>query len=212
VAGAIVLIGGSASVGKTWLATELAPLLQCRKVVHLDDVRDGQGRAGPFDAPTVWDSTGEQLLGLLLEETRTLHRPLVEIIARTRNERMSVLIEGEGVEPEVVDGFRNEADVRSVFIVETGFTSTCSPWVPGRESRASSVASTRAREKGRPARCHRSSRYLAHHAASSESGVNGGPAGFHSRGSSPMNTDRAESGSPRRLGRRLSHSSPSCEC
>ena len=36
-----------------------------------------------------------------------------------RNERTPALIEGEGVEPEALQVFRNEADVRAIFIVET---------------------------------------------------------------------------------------------
>lgn len=119
VADVVLMIGGSASVGKSRLATELAALLQCRRVIRLDDVRDRQGAVRPFHDQTVWDRTGEELLELLLQQTRTLHRPLVEVIARTHKERIPAVIEGEGVEPDVVAGWRSAREVRSVFIVET---------------------------------------------------------------------------------------------
>lgn len=84
----------------------------------MDDLRDGHGSVTPFDDPTVWDLTGEELLGRLLQQTCTVRPRLVEVIARAGNRRTSALIAGEGVEPAVVEGFRDAVEVRSVFIVE----------------------------------------------------------------------------------------------
>ena len=95
----VVLIGGSASVGKTTLAASLAGRLAGAEVVHVDEVRrnhpDGMHH---LDRPGVWDLEPSVLLKLLLEETASLGRPC-SLIARVRAAGGPAIIGGEGIEP-----------------------------------------------------------------------------------------------------------------
>jgi hypothetical protein len=95
-------------------------LLGVEPVVHLDDVR----RVHPdavhrLDGTGVWDAAPGDLLKLLLVETASLHGVLAHLVAGMLSAGRGVIIEGEGVEPEVIDRLGADARVRCVYVIET---------------------------------------------------------------------------------------------
>jgi hypothetical protein len=122
----ILLIGGSASTGKTTAALSIAHELGVEPVVHLDDVWRGHPQAvHRMDAAGVWDSAPGDLLQLLLEETASRNVVLAHLVAGMRSDGTGAIIEGEGVEPEIVQTLAAAAPVRAVYVIETDAVVLC---------------------------------------------------------------------------------------
>lgn len=120
----IIAVGGSASVGKTTLATALASRLGLEQIVHVDDIAAGheQDVASSFISatPDVWRRSADWRHEQLLRWTAGLHPRIGQVIDELVGDRGGV-VEGEGIEPRLLR--RWEADlVRVVYIVETDAT------------------------------------------------------------------------------------------
>ena len=116
----VLLIGGGASAGKTTAALSIANEPGAGPVVHLDDVRRGHPRAvRRLDGAGVWDNAPRDLLQLLLEETASLRAVLAQLVAGVRSDGTGTIVEGEGVEPEIVEALAPGAPVRGVYVIET---------------------------------------------------------------------------------------------
>ena len=109
----IVLVGGSASTGKTTLSAGLARHLGTDDVVHLDDVRPDHPDVVFLDrTPGIWTLPIPSLLDAMLRACLAVH-PVVEELVRTRDH---AIIEGEGVEPAHVATL---GDVKVGYVIET---------------------------------------------------------------------------------------------
>ena len=116
----ILLIGGGASAGKTTAALSIAHELGVERVVRLDDARRGHPQdVHRLDGADVWDSAPDDLFQLLLEETASRHAVLAHLVAGMRSDGTRAIIEGEGVEPEIVETLAASAPVRGVYVIET---------------------------------------------------------------------------------------------
>jgi hypothetical protein len=116
----ILLIGGGSSVGKTTAALSIAHGPDVEPVVHLDDVRRENPRAvHRLDVAGVWDSAPSDLLQLLLEETASVRAVLAHLVGGMGSDGLGAIIEGEGVEPELVDTLGADAPARFVYVIET---------------------------------------------------------------------------------------------
>ena len=56
---------------------------------------------------------------LLLEETASLHPALLRLVGQLRENGGGAIIEGEGVEPDVVEAFAEDRHVHAVYVIET---------------------------------------------------------------------------------------------
>ena len=114
----IVAIGGCASVGKSTLARALGQRLNMPNVVHVDDLRgEHERRYGPsfIDVtPNVWARDARWLCDSLIASTRGLRPSVAAAIQDLLVSCGRGIIEGEGIEPAVVD----HPDVRSVYVIE----------------------------------------------------------------------------------------------
>lgn len=109
----IVLIGGSASTGKTTLAAALAERIGIDDVVHLDDLRPDHPDVAFLDrTPGIWTLPIPSLLDALLRACQAVHPVIVEALAAWE----ALIIEGEGVEPSHVATL---GDVRAGYVIET---------------------------------------------------------------------------------------------
>jgi 2-phosphoglycerate kinase len=116
----VVLIGGSASVGKTSLAETLARRQEIHNVIHIDEIRRRLPAAlQRLKAPGVWDSPPDRLLQLLLEETAAVRSALIDVTRGLVRGTQGAIVEGEGLEPDVLTAFNDEPEVRGIFIIET---------------------------------------------------------------------------------------------
>ncbi len=116
----VLLVGGSASVGKTTLAAWLARKLGAIDVVHVDDERRNDGNVvHHLDRDEVWDSEPDVLLKLLLEETSSLRPVLSRTVAERLRRGTGAIIEGEGIEPEAIEALVANPRIRSVYVIET---------------------------------------------------------------------------------------------
>jgi 2-phosphoglycerate kinase len=102
---AVLAIGGSASVGKTTLASRIVERLGLECVVHVDDLGARAAvSVGPSfidTTPNVWTQPVTWLRDALIASTRNL-RPFIsaEIDAMVEH-RAGGVIEGEGLEPQL---------------------------------------------------------------------------------------------------------------
>ena len=114
----VIAIGGSASVGKTTLARELAQLLRIDRVAHVDDTRSA-GCAPSFleTTPDVWTRPAAWLCETLIAETRAFHSGIAAEIEARLVEPGSGIVEGEGVEPRLLRRW-DPARVRAVYVIE----------------------------------------------------------------------------------------------
>jgi hypothetical protein len=109
----IVLVGGSASTGKTTLSAALADRLGIDDVVHLDDVRPDHPDVAFLDRTEgIWTLPIPSLLDAVLRACRAVHPVITELVET----RTDVIIEGEGVEPSLAAGFES---VRVGYVIET---------------------------------------------------------------------------------------------
>lgn len=117
----IVAIGGSASVGKTSVAAELAGTLGLDAIVHVDDIAADHERdvAPSFISSTadVWRRPADWRHDRLIEWTARLHPRVEQVIGDLLCGEGGV-VEGEGIEPRLLR--RWPADlVKVVYIIET---------------------------------------------------------------------------------------------
>ncbi len=118
---AVLAIGGSASVGKTTLASRIVERLHLDCVVHVDELSARAAVSGGPSfidtTPNVWTKPVIWLRDALIASTRSL-RPVItaEIDAMVAHGAGGV-IEGEGLEPQL---FRRWPDslVRPVYVIE----------------------------------------------------------------------------------------------
>jgi hypothetical protein len=61
----------------------------------------------------------EHLVGLLLEETASLRPTLLTLIERVREAGAPAIVEGEGIEPGLVEVLVGDALVRALYVIET---------------------------------------------------------------------------------------------
>jgi hypothetical protein len=116
----VVLIGGSASVGKTSLADCLARRQDIYDVIHVDEIRRRLPAAPHrLKAPGVWDSSPDRLLQLLLEETAAVRSALIDMTRGLVRGTQGAIVEGEGIEHDVLTAFDDEPEVRGIFVIET---------------------------------------------------------------------------------------------
>jgi predicted kinase len=114
----VLLIGGSASVGKTTVAGKLAGRAHA-EVVHIDDRRDDiPGAVNYLRTAEVWDLPPTRLIELLLEMTASVGQFLTHLVTQLLDQGRPVIVEGEGIEPQVVERFDRNDRLRTVFIVE----------------------------------------------------------------------------------------------
>jgi hypothetical protein len=98
----IVAVGGSASVGKSTAAVEVADMLHLDDVVHVDDLSLKVQAAGSahfldeLDRP--WLEPAETLTSRLVEWTSRLH-PAIAVAVQSLGD--GGVVEGEGVDPRV---------------------------------------------------------------------------------------------------------------
>jgi hypothetical protein len=115
----IIVIGGCAGVGKTTLSQALAERLSLPTIVHVDDLReahDGEHGESFIDAtPEVWTRDVRWLCESLIASTRLLHRSITATIEGLLATDGDGIVEGEGIEPAVVEHGR---EVRPVYIIE----------------------------------------------------------------------------------------------
>jgi cytidylate kinase len=116
----VLAIGGSASVGKTTLAAEIARQWGSARVVHVDDLRDTVER-GDLDlvdpTPEVWTRPPAQLTDALIAFTERLHPVIASEIDGLLGSGVGGIVEGEGVEPRLVHRWSTD-QVRAVHVVE----------------------------------------------------------------------------------------------
>jgi hypothetical protein len=116
----VVLIGGSASVGKTSLADTLRRRQDISEVIHVDEIRRRLPAAlHRLKAPGVWGNPPDRLLQLLLEETAAVRSDLIDITRDLVRRTKGAIVEGEGIEPDVLTAFNDEPEVRGIFVIET---------------------------------------------------------------------------------------------
>lgn len=109
----IVLVGGSASTGKTTLSAALGQRLGIDDVVHLDDLRPDHPDVVFLDrTPGIWTLPIPSLLDALLRACAAVH-PVVDELVRTHEH---AVIEGEGIDPAHVSTL---GDVRVGYVIET---------------------------------------------------------------------------------------------
>ena len=110
----VIAIGGSASVGKTTLATDVSRALGLGRVVHVDDLR---GASFIDSMPDVWQAPAARLLDSLIAETERTHGVIAAEIDALVTASSSGLIEGEGVEPRLLHRWPR-THVRSAYVIE----------------------------------------------------------------------------------------------
>ncbi|WP_406637081.1 hypothetical protein [Amycolatopsis sp. WGS_07] len=105
-------IGGGSSVGKTTVVAHLLARHDFDEVIHVDDLRthDFTARSGHS-----WLRPEDELLEALLASTAQLRPRLIAELDRLSARRARVLIEGEGLEPDLLHRYR---DCRPVYLVE----------------------------------------------------------------------------------------------
>ena len=115
----VLLIGGSASVGKTTVAETLAKRWALETLIHLDGLRSEiAGIVDHLTSPEVWDRRPQQLLELLLEMTGSLRPYLIDLVSDLLTAARAAIVEGEGIEPAVLAAFEGQGQVQAVYIVE----------------------------------------------------------------------------------------------
>lgn len=117
----LIALGGSASVGKTTCAADLARSLGGAEVVHVDDLSRKLQRDGcphfldTLDAP--WQQPPDTLVAGLIAWTERLHPLIVE--AASKHAAAGAVLEGEGIDPRIAaTGGWGTADVRPVYVIE----------------------------------------------------------------------------------------------
>ena len=110
----VVAIGGSASVGKTTLAMHLSRRLGLDHVVHVDDLR---GPSFIDSTPDVWSKPAARLREALVSETEQVHGAVAAAIDALLAARASGVIEGEGIEPRLLQRWPATL-VRPVYVIE----------------------------------------------------------------------------------------------
>jgi hypothetical protein len=112
----IVAIGGSASVGKSTAAVEVAEMLRLDDIAHVDELSLEVQAAGSthfldeFDRP--WLEPAETLTYCLIEWTSQLH-PAIAIAAQSLTN--GGVVEGEGVDTRIAW----PVDVSTIYVIET---------------------------------------------------------------------------------------------
>jgi hypothetical protein len=116
----VVAIGGSASVGKSTCAEQVADLLGLAEVLHVDDLSKRLQRGGrPHVLDTIeqpWSQPAKYLVEQLVAWTAELHPLILDGIDRLA--RTGGVIEGEGVDPRLAGDFAR-AGVSSVYLFES---------------------------------------------------------------------------------------------
>ncbi len=116
----VVLIGGSASAGKSTAATALARELGVKPVVHVDDIRrDYPEAVHHLGIPGVWGYPAARLLELLLDETASVHKAVSYVVEQAWQGGTGAIVEGEGVEPALFKGLDPRVVARPVYVIET---------------------------------------------------------------------------------------------
>ena len=118
----IVLIGGCSSVGKTTVACALRDMLG-REHVQVDRIlrtmpRD-QGTREFIGDPEQLDLPVDELVAMIVSKRVTLAEHLPHLFQTWQHEGVSVVLEGEGITPDLTAGFRFNPGALAVFIVET---------------------------------------------------------------------------------------------
>ena len=114
---AVILIGGSSNVGKTTAARSVAATLGADCVSIDDCIPVAVAAASPFRDTAIWDSEPDDLLAALRAHTAALAPTVRELVERASGSDDNVVIEGEGIEPQLTTGW-DEFDIRAVFVVE----------------------------------------------------------------------------------------------
>jgi 2-phosphoglycerate kinase len=117
----VVLIGGSSSVGKTYLARIWSERLDIqhicvddlRKQIHDPNLHLLEGNEG------IWDLPATELLSRLIQEGLALESHLSSLISSSRIAKKGILLEGEGVVPKLASRFMTMNEMVSIFIIET---------------------------------------------------------------------------------------------
>ena len=112
--GRVLLIGGGSSVGKTTAATKVASWAQL-PLVSVDQIRE-EVSPRPFAAEAVWDSPPSHLLDVLREDTQLLRGPITSAVESMRES--GGVIEGEGIEPDLVTCLQRRSSVSVVYVIE----------------------------------------------------------------------------------------------
>lgn len=112
----VLLIGGGSSVGKTTAATALAETMAL-PLVSVDALRRDIGPS-PFRDDATWDLPPARLLEVLRENTRIVGPAIVRAVG-TLSDGGGGVIEGEGIEPDLVASLSTSLDVKAVYIIET---------------------------------------------------------------------------------------------
>src|SRR5271154_3461212 len=116
----ILAIGGSASMGKTTVASTLARRLDAVEVIHVDDLQKAVagdiGRSFIETTPGVWHRSPEWLCDQLIRWTEKLHPALIAAIETHLKRPGYIIVEGEGVEPRLMARW-DRSELRSVAIV-----------------------------------------------------------------------------------------------
>lgn len=111
-----ILIGGCSSIGKTTAAELLSKHLG---VTHcpLDKIRNSFGHPifREFDSPEVWDNDIEDLVSIVRQMSIQL-RPIIE---KWCINTQSGLLEGEGIEPDMVSKLSYTNNLKVIYIIET---------------------------------------------------------------------------------------------
>lgn len=117
--GVVLLIGGGSNLGKTTAAAQVAVELGAAHI-EVDELRDElDGTSGdPFSTPDVWLRPVDELFQGLVESTSGIVGELVRLIERHAAGGGAAIIEGQGIEPNVLGLIDPGSDVRSVFVIE----------------------------------------------------------------------------------------------
>ncbi|WP_162834690.1 AAA family ATPase [Amycolatopsis circi] len=108
-------IGGSSSVGKTTVAEHLAARHDIAEVIHVDNLRTRDVTARPAHS---WLRPDAELLDALLASTAQIQSTLAAELDRLSKRGGHVIIEGEGVQPDLLHRYAH-LGCRAVYLIES---------------------------------------------------------------------------------------------
>ncbi|MYW94550.1 hypothetical protein G3I59_29145 [Amycolatopsis rubida] len=111
----VYAIGGSSSVGKTTVVEYLAARHDIADVIHVDDLRTHDVTTHPAHS---WLHSDAELLGTLLASTARVQFALAAQLDRLGKHRDHVIVEGEGVQPDLMHRYPH-LDCRVVYLIES---------------------------------------------------------------------------------------------